>query len=117
MKTMHERTKATIKMQRRWAHEFEHCVYVGCHGSPVGCHVYPKGSSPQYSAMLQNGVGLCSKHHTIFDNQGRPFQKIIWLREFVDPEFRGLINDRLDALEIIVEEYIKANRRKHEESK
>lgn len=115
---MHARTKYIIKAQRYWREEFEGwCIFKEpdgsrCHRTPVeGCHIYPKKPYPHLSSALQNGVSSCRHHHRIFDSQGKPPKKILWLKENVHREFETRILNKLDLLDNIVQAYIEANAR------
>lgn len=103
------RGKRIQAARRYWRQEFVRCVILGCYHTNIdGAHIYPAGSYAHLSDVLQNGVGLCRKHHKEFDAMIVE-NKIKWLPENCDPEFGERIKNKLHALEEIVQEYRRQN--------
>ena len=82
--------------------------------SRVASHVYPRGSYAEFAAVPSNVFGLCIEADRNFESGFEKLSvenRIAWLRDprNILEEFQSWVNRKLDTLELVVQEYRRAN--------
>lgn len=88
-----------IKISKR--HFGGECIITAT--QPVdGAHVFPRSTHPHLSGIPQNIVPLTRRLHIAMDEKTRAADRIVFLRQHVNPEHRETLNQWLiELLQII----------------
>lgn len=109
-KTMSKRSKSIDKAIRDSKKAFNNrCIFSG-ELYPNGCHIYFRTGKYRFLADNQfNIIPAINKHHTMMDRDKNgivisPEKRIEFIRLYVLPEFKSLVEERLEILESLVNE-------------
>lgn len=67
-----------------------------------GCHIMPRSTFPHLAGVPQNIVPLTRRLHIAMDSKTRAADRIVFLRQHVNPEHRETLNQWLiELLQVI----------------